>query len=248
MLSIIIPARNAAAELANTLDAYIAFFTANMGHDYEIVVVPNDCSDNTAEIVERYCRQHAMLKGKVVNESIGKGGAVIEGFKVSSGDIVSFVDADGATSPEELFKLVQSAGEHQVVIGSRWLPDSRMLVKQSWVRRVVSRGFNLLVRIVFRLPFKDTQCGAKVFTRQALGDVVDELSTTKFAFDVELLYKLKKRGYNIVEIPTIWENKPKSTLSLWGAIPEMFWAIMKVRLMDSPFRGFIRRHSVENKV
>lgn len=241
MLSIIIPARNAAAEIASTLDAYITFVTANFGTDFEIIVVPNDCSDDTVGIAEAYCKKHDMLKSKVIVDSIGKGGAVLEGFKISNGNIVSFVDADGSTSPEELLKLVRQIGDSQVVIGSRWLPESRILIKQPLIRRLASRGFNLLVRQLFGLPLRDTQCGAKVFTRQALDAVVGELSTTRFAFDVELLHKLKRKGYNIVEVPTVWENKPRSTLNLWGAIPEMFWAIMKVRLMDSPFRRFISR-------
>lgn len=143
---------------------------------------------------------------------------------------------------------MRQIGEYQVVIGSRWLPGSRILVKQSLMRRLVSRGFNLLVRIIFRLPFKDTQCGAKVFARQALSDVVGELETTNFAFDVELLYKLKKKGYNILELPTLWENKPRSTLNLWAAVPEMFVALVKVRLLESPLRKLIsKRYSFEGK-
>lgn len=249
MLSIIIPARNAAAEITKTLDEYIVFFTSKYGQDFEIVVVPNNCSDNTADVVKAYCDRYPMLKSKVINESIGKGGAVIEGFGLAKGDVVSFVDADGATGPEELFKLVRQVSEHQqVVIGSRWIAGSRILIKQSLMRRVVSRGFNLLVRLLFRLPFKDTQCGVKVFTQQALADVVRELETTKFAFDVELLYKLKKKGYSILEVPTVWGNKPRSTLNLWTAVPEMFIALVKVRLLDSPFKRLIsKRYSVREK-
>jgi glycosyltransferase involved in cell wall biosynthesis len=243
MLSIIIPARNAAAEIAKTLDEYIAFFTSKYGQDFEIIVVPNNCSDNTADVVKAYCDRYLVLKSKVIEESIGKGGAVIEGFGLAKGDIVSFVDADGATGPEELFKLVRQVSEYQqVVIGSRWLAGSRTLIKQSLIRRLVSRGFNLIIRLLFRLPFKDTQCGAKVFTRRALADVVRELETTKFAFDVELLYRLKKRGYKILEVPIVWENKRRSTLNLLEAIPEMFLAVVKVRLLESPFRRFVVAH------
>ena len=248
MLSIIIPARNAAKEITRTLDDYIAFFTAHCGQDFEIVIVPNNCSDNTADVVKTYCDRYPVLKSKVFIESIGKGGAVIEGFKLASGEVISFVDADRATGPEELFKLVRQVGEYQVVIGSRWLPGSHILVKQSLMRRLVSRGFNLLVRVLFSLPFKDTQCGAKVFTRQALDGVVEELETTNFAFDVELLYKLKRKGYNILELPTLWENKPRSTLNLWTAVPEMFIALVKVRLLDSPLKRLIsKRYSVREK-
>lgn len=88
MLSIIIPARNAAKEITKTLDDYITFFATHCRQDFEIIVVPNNCSDNTADVVKTYCDRYPMLKSKVFVESIGKGGAVIEGFKLASGEVV----------------------------------------------------------------------------------------------------------------------------------------------------------------
>jgi len=241
MLSIIIPARDAEREIAKTLEDYIAYFNEVYGQDFEIIVVPNDCSDNTVPIVDGYCSKYPVVRSQVCDGSIGKGGAVIEGFKLAQGDIVSFVDADGATGPAELFKLVQALGEHRVVIGSRWMPGSQVLVKQGFARRVASRGFNLLVRLLFALPFRDTQCGAKVFDKRALDEVLDELETAKFAFDAELLYKLKKRGYSITEVPIVWENRPQSTLNLQWVILEMLFAMLKVRLLDSPLRLVLKK-------
>jgi glycosyltransferase involved in cell wall biosynthesis len=242
-LSIIIPARDAEREIVKTLEDYIAYFHEAYGQDFEIVVVPNDCSDNTVGIVHEYSKKYPMIRSQVYEGSIGKGGAVIEGFKLAQGDIVSFVDADGATGPEELYKLVQALNEHQVAIGSRWMPGSQVLVKQRLARRIASRGFNLLVRSLFGLHFRDTQCGAKAFAKRALDEVLGELETAKFAFDVELLYKLKNRGYSIIEVPIVWENRPQSTLNLQWVIPEMFFAMLKVRLQDSPLRWMFKKQS-----
>jgi glycosyltransferase involved in cell wall biosynthesis len=244
-LSIIIPARDAEREIAKTLEDYVAYFREVYSQDFEILVVPNDCSDNTVSIVEEYCNRYPVIRSQVYEGSIGKGGAVIEGFKLAQGDILSFVDADGATGPAELFKLVQALGEHQAVIGSRWMPGSKVLVKQGFARRVASRGFNLLVRLFFGLPFRDTQCGAKVFAKRAIDEVMGELETAKFAFDVELLYRLKKRGYSITEVPIVWENRPQSTLNLQWVIPEMFFAMLKVRMLDSPLRWMFKKQSIE---
>lgn len=241
MLSIIIPARNAASTIEKTIEDYIAYFTGVYGQDFEILVIPNECSDNTVDIVERYCERHRFVKNKVFEASIGKGGAILEGFKLAQGDVIAFVDADGATGPEELHRLTQDIGEYQVVIASRWLPGARILTKQSPARRIASRGFNLLVRLLLGLPFRDTQCGAKVFTKQAVDDVLGELETPRFAFDVDLLYKLKMRGYNIAEVPTVWENKPQSTLSLRKVPFEMFLSIVKLRLLNSPLRRILTR-------
>jgi glycosyltransferase involved in cell wall biosynthesis len=243
MLSIIIPARDAENEIAKTLEDYVTYFSGVYGQDVEIIVVPNDCSDNTVGIVHEYSKKYPMIRSQVYEGSIGKGGAVIEGFKLARGDNVSFVDADGATGPAELLKLVQALGEHQVAIGSRWMPGSLVLVKQGLARRIASRGFNMLVRLLFGLHFRDTQCGAKAFAKRALDAVLDELETAKFAFDVELLYKLKKRGYSIKEVPIVWENRPQSTLNLQWVIPEMFFAMLKVRLQDSPLRWMLKKQS-----
>jgi glycosyltransferase involved in cell wall biosynthesis len=139
-LSIIIPARDAEREIAKTLEDYVAYFREVYSQDFEILVVPNDCSDNTVSIVEEYCNRYPVIRSQVYEGSIGKGGAVIEGFKLAQGDILSFVDADGATGPAELFKLVQALGEHQAVIGSRWMPGSKVLVKQGFARRIPSAG------------------------------------------------------------------------------------------------------------
>ena len=101
----------------------------------------------------------------------------------------------------------------------------------------------MLVRSFFGLHFRDTQCGAKVFAKRALDEVLSELETAKFAFDVELLYKLKKRGYSITEVPIVWENRPQSTLNLQWVIPVMSFAMLKVRLLDSPLRWMFKKRS-----
>ena len=137
--------------------------------------------------------------------------------------------------------LFRSPAEHQAVIGSRWMPGSQVLVKQGFARRAASRGFNMLVRLLFGLHFKDTQCGAKVFAKRALDEVLGELETAHFAFDVELLHELKKRGYSIMEVPIVWENRPQSTLNLQWVVPEMFFAMLKVRLQDSPLRWMFKK-------
>ncbi len=97
-LSIIIPACNEENRIQNTLDQYIVFFTKNY-KEFELILIPNACKDKTEEIVREYGENNPNLKYKIVKEKIGKGGALIEGFKIATGDIISFVDADNATSP-----------------------------------------------------------------------------------------------------------------------------------------------------
>ncbi|MFC2063305.1 hypothetical protein ACFLS8_05130, partial [Chloroflexota bacterium] len=98
---------------------------------------------------------------------------------------------------------------------------------------VASRGFNLLVRLMFWLQYKDTQCGAKVFRKSIIDEIVGELRTTGFVFDVELLYKLKKHGHILREVPTTWIDRETSTVYLIRALPYVLWSLVSLRVSNS---------------
>ena len=224
MLSIVIPAHNEAERIGKTLEEYLKVFK-----DAEIIVVLNGCTDNTKEVVEKFDVKILEFK-----EKLGKGGAIIEGFKVARGEILVFADADGSTPPEEVLKVVEHAKKHGAAIGSRWLKESKILVKQPLSRRIASRAFNILVRIILGLKFKDTQCGCKAFKREIIEDIVEDIKTKNYAFDVELLYLLKKKGIKIVEIPITWINKKGSKLKLKD-IFEMLFSIFKIRFRSKNY-------------
>lgn len=236
MVSIVIPTCNAEKGIATTLEDYISYFSAEHHQDFEIIVVTNGCVDRTPKIVNEYSSKFPQVRSKEIEERIGKGGALMEGFKMACGDVIAFVDADESTSPEELHKLIKELGENVGAIASRWLPGSNILVKQALTRRIASRGFNLLVRLLFGLSFTDTQCGAKAFKRHAVEELLPRLRMTNFAFDVELLHGLNKSGYKVKEIPITWEEKQGSTLNLKKAIPAMFLAVVMLRILNSPFK------------
>ena len=119
--------------------------------------------------------------------------------------------------------------EVDVVIASRGLKKSKILVSPPLKRRIASKIFNIiLVRIIFGLDFKDTQCGAKVFKKEAIKNVLDELNTKGFEFDVELLWKLKKKGYKIIEFPITWKHCDGSSFRLSYAL-KMFFSLIKAR-------------------
>lgn len=223
--SIIIPARNEVRRIAPTLDEYLRHF----GMDTEIIVVLNSCEDGTGTVVASF-GHHRNLR--IIDEPLiqGKGGAVIEGFKRAKGDVVAFVDADGATSASELERLIHLLGDYDGIIGSRRIDPTMLIRQQSYLRRLTSRAFNLIVRKLLHLPFLDTQCGAKVFRREAVDAVIGSLDTTNMAFDVELLYLLNEKGFRVEEVPTIWEAKPDSTIHMWAVAPAMLLAIIRIKL------------------
>lgn len=233
-LRIIVPAHNEAGRFEPTLRDFCSTFSGTA----LVVVVANGCSDDTAHIVRMLQPQFENLRLIEIPAAIGKGGAVRVGLAAAGEPYVGFIDADGSTPAAEFARLYEQRGESDAVIGSRWLPGARLEPRQPIARRIASRVFNRLVRLCFALPFSDTQCGAKLFKRNALSHILDSLETADFAFDIEILWRLVKRGCTIREVPTFWRNDPASTVSLVPSALRMFATVMRMRLRESPFWRF----------
>lgn len=238
-LSIVIPAYNEEHRLAPTLDLYTAYFAPRYGAEFEIVIVVNGSRDRTEEIARGYGARWPQVKTIVEPRAIGKGGAIMLGFRNAGGDFVGFTDADGSTPPAAFEDLVQNIGDAGAIIASRWFKESKVFPPQPLKRRIVSRIFNFLVRKLFKVKIRDTQCGAKVLRQQAIRDVLPELGLTRWAFDVDLLFKLRRAGYRIVEWPTTWHDVGGSRLQIGRASFEMFAAIVRLRLLYSPLRWIV---------
>jgi hypothetical protein len=173
---------------------------------------------------------------------IGKGGALIEGLKLAPfADAIGYVDADGATPPAAFEALVKHLGETDCVIGSRWLPGAVLHQTQSGKRQFASRVFHFIVRCLFwRLKIRDTQCGAKVIRRVAVEKIHASLRIADMAFDINLLYSLKRAGFNILEVPTEWTDKLGSKVNLFRTSLTMFLSVVRIRLIYSPFYKWMR--------
>ncbi|MDP2990075.1 MAG: glycosyltransferase family 2 protein [Kiritimatiellota bacterium] len=235
-LSIIIPAYNEEARLGRMLDKYLPFFNKRYAAGYEILVVVNGSCDHTEDVVREYARTHSHIRVIVDPRPIGKGGAIMLGFAQAQGCLVGFVDADGATPPEAFQELVEHIGAAGAIIASRWMPGARISVEQPFKRRLASRLFNALVRLMFGLRISDTQCGAKLLTRDAVQAILPHIGITQWAFDVDLLFQLRRAGFAITEIPTTWQDVSGSRLRVGKASADMFVAMVRLRLIYSPFR------------
>ncbi len=244
-LSIVVPAHNEEKRIGKTLSEYSAFFEDLRKKkilDYQILVVINNTKDATEEVVRKYSSLNKNLKCMVLIRG-GKGYAVVEGFKRSlkeGYEIIGFVDADMATSPEEYWKLVINMKGAAGIIADRYQKGSRIYPPPSIQRLLAKRLFNFVVRSILLLPYGDTQCGAKIFRRNALEITLPELTMSKWAFDVDLLYVLKKHGFRVKSYPTVWVDKEYSKINFWQAGPWMVLAILRLRILNSPFKRFIR--------
>jgi glycosyltransferase involved in cell wall biosynthesis len=205
-LDIVIPAHNEERRIDRTLLAYRAAFPQA---DVGFRVALDGCRDATAAVVA----DHAAADSRVAAfefPKLGKGGVLMEAFRRCDADWVAFVDADCATPPAELARLVDQAGGADGAIASRRHPASFTPCPRPGARRVTSRGFAWGVRHLFHLPYADTQCGAKVLRRDVVDAVVPFLSSRDFLFDVDLLVTAHQLGFEILEVPTVWLDQADS--------------------------------------
>ncbi|BBL68984.1 dolichyl-phosphate beta-glucosyltransferase [Methanoculleus chikugoensis] len=178
-----------------------------------------DGTDATAEIVGAFADAHPSLSIRCLTypARLGKGGGVVAGMEAAETPFVGYMDADGSTALSEMERLFDRLATADGAIGSRWVPGSVLPVRQGFRRRVESRLFNLMARALFGLDYRDTQCGAKVFRKDALEEVLSSIRSTGFEFDVELLWRLHRSGYRVEEVPITWENRDESKVATTDA-------------------------------
>lgn len=209
-LDIIIPAHNEADRVGPTLTEYRREFT-NSG--VRFIVALDDCRDATEEIVRRHADADRRVE-LATFPKLGKGGVIREAFKRCRADLVAFVDADGSTSPKQLQLLIEAAAAADGAIASRRLPASSVRGHRARSRTVASAVFAWMVRLLFGLDYRDTQCGAKIIHREALQRLLPRITTTDFLFDVDLLLQAGELNYQIVEVPTIWVARSGSKVRM----------------------------------
>ncbi|MDO8563647.1 MAG: glycosyltransferase [Nanoarchaeota archaeon] len=244
-ISIVIPAYNEEKRIGKTLEAYSRFFEKlrlKREINYEILIVINNTTDKTEEIVKKYSKINKNIRYLNLIKG-GKGYAIIEGFKDAlkrKSNLIGFVDADMSTSPASFYDLIKNITQYDGIIGNRWASKSIISRKQSGLRRLASRIFNFLVKSLFLMNYQDTQCGAKIFKREVIERIADKILITQWAFDVNLLYLCKKDNFKIREYPTTWEDKGDSKIRVVKASLKMFFGILRLRIINSPFNDLIR--------
>lgn len=237
-LLLLIPAYNEEARIEPVLRQYASFFRGNYRGNFQLVVVLNGCRDNTLGVVQRVAREFPTIGWLDFPAPIGKGGALIEGLKLASNtDVIGYVDADGATGPEAVLKLIPYMEQADCVVGSRWLPGSVLLKAQPILRQIISRGFHLIVEVLFWLHIKDTQCPCKLMRRAAVEKIHSSLLIADLAFDVNLLVAMKQAGFRLMEVPIEWTDivGSKVTSSLFRQSLTMFLSVLRIRLVYWPW-------------
>ncbi|MCS6777663.1 MAG: glycosyltransferase family 2 protein [Chloroherpetonaceae bacterium] len=230
LLSVVVPAYNEEARIGPTLKRMLAYFDTQP-YRVEILVVNDGSTDRTAQVVEAVaaCRREVRLLSYAPNR--GKGYAVRYGILHGHGTRLLFSDADLATPIEEIEKLMaQLDAGYDIAIGSRDVHGSELVRRQSLFREMGGKLFNRLVQLIAVPGIRDTQCGFKLFTREAAQNIFSRCQVEHFAFDVEVLYlALRLFAYRVAEVPVRWAHQEGSKVRFFRDALRMLRTLFRIR-------------------
>jgi dolichyl-phosphate beta-glucosyltransferase len=202
------------------------------GRDFEIVVVDDGSTDGTARTVRDMALDEPRLRLVSNPSNMGKGHAVRCGIRESSGDIVLMSDADLSTPIEEFDRLLPYLDRYDLVLASRSLPESNVVIHQPAYRETMGRIFNLIVRWLIIKGIIDTQCGFKLMKAEAGRRIEACMRINRFSFDVEMILVAKRLGYTFTDVPVKWLNSGGSRVHPVKDSFNMLLDLFRIKLYD----------------
>lgn len=235
-VSIVIPAYNEESRLPSTIEAILRYLSRpdSRWTDWEILVVDDGSRDGTAAVAERFHQRDARVSLLRNPGNRGKGYSVRHGMLAGRCEWVLFSDADLSTPIEELDNLYTACREQgcDLAIASRAIDRSLIEQRQSLLRELGGRGMNLLMRLIVGLNVADTQCGFKLFSRDAAQRIFPLQTIDGFGFDPELLFIARKLGYRFCEIPARWKHVEGTKVRLVRDSIRMVGDFLRIRRND----------------
>jgi dolichyl-phosphate beta-glucosyltransferase len=228
-LSIVIPCYNEEQRLPRTIEQ-IERYLDGRGITYELILVDDGSTDGTRKIMDAAAERNPRVRLEALPQNRGKGRALAEGVAAAKGSEILVTDADLSTPIEELEKLQAELSKGAgVAIASRALRGSRVEVSQPIYRVLMGKAFNLMVQIVLLPGIWDTQCGFKLFRADVAHEVFTGLTTDGFGYDPEVLYRAKRHGVRIAEVPVVWRNSAPTKVSPIKSSLDMFKHVLRIR-------------------
>ncbi|PIU79279.1 MAG: glycosyl transferase [Candidatus Moranbacteria bacterium CG06_land_8_20_14_3_00_43_56] len=231
-ISVVVPCFNEEKTIYFNLKNIFDYLN-NRFHDFELIAVNDGSADKTLEELRRFQKEFPIrIIDNQPNE--GKGKAVQRGILKSRFETVMFLDADLGIPIEELDGFLEEVKNgFDLVIASRFVPGLKILRPVVWHRRIMEKIFRLLRIIIINIwNIKDTQCGFKVFRREAAMKIFSRLTVKRFAFDAEVIFLANKFGYKMKELPISLQNPPESHIRLVRDPLNMTWDLLRIRVND----------------
>jgi len=227
-VDVIIPVYNEEVGLPKCISALSIFLASRLSYLGNVVIVDNGSSDGTLPVAEELCKQYSNVR--VVHlELKGRGRALRKSWLESSADILVYMDVDLSTDLESLPELVAAIAEdgYHLSIGSRLMSGSRVV--RSLKREIISRTYNLLIKLMFFTKFHDAQCGFKAISGRAAQELIPKIMNQEWFFDTELLIIAEKAGIPIKEIPVNWIDDPDSRVKVVSTALEDIKGLLRMR-------------------
>lgn len=232
-VDIVIPVYNEEVALprsVQTLREYL--LTSEFPYRWTIVIANNASIDRTLEIAQQLAEKYPDVRVHHLDRK-GRGRALREAWLTSQADLVCYMDVDLSTNLKSLRPLLDSLSKgYDLAIGTRLAPASR--TTRSLKREVISRAYNLLVKLFFQTHFSDAQCGFKALTRRVVHDLVPLVEDQSWFFDTELLVLAEKKGYRIYEVPVEWIEDLDSRVKIVKTAIDDILGLIRVRLKPIP--------------
>jgi dolichol-phosphate mannosyltransferase len=228
-LSVIVPAYNEEKRIGGALSPYLEALERHFPGDYEVLAVCDGCVDRTVEIVRTISKQYPALRALWFPDRLGKGGGVWAGFAEARGEILGFVDSDGAFPVEDVFRLIKAVQDGaDCAIASKWKGRKFLQVPEPFLRKAAGRILSGILRLAFGFAIADTQAGCKFF-KAAILRGMPPLRCRGWEFDVELLWHVQKSHGTIREfyVPTRHVEGSKFRMSVTS---RMLGNLVKLRL------------------
>jgi len=227
LINVTLPVYNEEEQIEFSVTKLHKFLTKNV-KNFELVIVNNGSTDNTYAIAKRLAKRHQKIKVISMHEK-GRGRALKEAWNTSKAEILSFMDVDLSADINYFPKLIRPIKENKadIVFGTRLVKGSK--VKRTFIRNILSIGYNLLVRKLFKVNFTDLQCGFKAIRKNTFQKLLPNIKNNKWFFDTELLIFAHREGVNIKEIPIAWTEDKGSKVKIITIITEYLIDIIDLK-------------------
>lgn len=225
-LSIIVPVFNESTRLKTLV--YINGFLKRQKFFTELLVINDGSTDDTLTLLKNLQRK---ISFRIIsyNSNMGKGYAIKKGMLSAKGKYRLFTDIDLSTPLNEFKKFFPLLSKYDVLIGSRRLNRSRILIHQPFARENLGRCFTWLSQRVLNLYFADFTCGFKCFSKKAAISIFSKQNINRWGFDSEILFIANKRGFSIKEVPVSWRNDESSKVKFPQDIITSLGELVKIK-------------------